>query len=169
MRVTKLLTGLALATSMALASPAAAQESSGASVALNVAFFDEIELGNLTLSPVNIFYDTRCEDPEFCFENNQFAISVIMFTEAGLEEVILRLFEPAEVPGGTLTLTNSGTPPSRDGAIGLEKYQLELVFQPTPEEVGSQGTSDPNPTIPTMPTLPEGERSVVKDIQPARA
>ncbi|MEM7688419.1 MAG: hypothetical protein AAF291_05305 [Pseudomonadota bacterium] len=135
MRVTKLVSGLALAASIALAAPAAAQAPSGPSVALNVAFFDEIELGGLTLSPVNIFEDSRCDDPEFCFRNNRFAISVIMFTPDGLEEVILRLFEPQRVPGGELTLTNTGAPPSQDGAIELEDYQLELTFQPEVQEM----------------------------------
>ena len=153
-----------------IASPAVAQNEGQSAVqsearplvASDVAFFQDIELGNLTLSPVNIFHDTRCEDPEFCFRNNRFAVSFVMFTEDGLEEIILRLFEPAKVPGGTLTLTNSGTPPSRNGAIGLEKYRFELEYRPTaPAMSPTRGETDENDTA--------SERAIVNDLQPARA
>ena len=144
MRKVKFLAGLALASTLVMATPAAAQDEPALDdrielVASGVAFFDEVQLGDLVVSPVNIFYDTRCEDPEFCFRNNQFAISVIMFTDDGLQEVILNLFEETRVPGGTLTLTNTGTPPSeQNGAIELEKYQLELVYSLDPITASSE-------------------------------
>lgn len=143
MRIAKLFAGLALASSLTLATPAAAQQEQRPFVASNVSFFEEVELGDLTLSPVNIFHDTRCPDPELCFQNNEFAISVIMFTEEGLREVILRLFEPTEVPGGVLTLTDTGTPPSRNGAIELDRYKLELAFRPAPQQRSASRKSGP--------------------------
>ena len=144
MRKVKFLAGLALASTLAVATPAAAQDEPALDdrielVASGVAFFDEVQLGDLVVIPVNIFHDTRCEDPEFCFRNNQFAISVIMFTDDGLQEVILNLFEETRVPGGTLTLTNTGTPPSeKGGAIELDKYQLELVYRLDPITASSE-------------------------------
>lgn len=132
---------MALAICAPFASPAAAQAPSEPIVATNIAFFEDVQLGDLTLSPVNIFQDTRCPDPEFCFKNNRFAISVIMFTQDGLQEVVLRLFEPKPVPGGVLTLTNTGTPPSQNGAIELDKYQLELTFRPTAQVTAPRAQS----------------------------
>lgn len=170
MRTAGFLTGLALASTLAMATPAAAQDEPALDerielVASGIAFFDEVQLGDLVVSPVNIFHDTRCEDPEFCFRNNQFAISVIMFTETGLEEVILRLFETTAVPGGTLTLTNTGTPPSeQNGAIELENYQLELVYRPdpitAPSDLFEEGQAE-------SPLTRDAELPVL--IEPARA
>ena len=80
MGIVKFACGAALASALVLASPAAAQARSEPLVATNVSFFEDVQLGDLSLSPVNIFHDTRCADPEFCFRNNQFAISVILFT-----------------------------------------------------------------------------------------
>ena len=141
MRIAKLLGGLTLASSLALAAPTAAQQAERPIIATNVSFFEEVQLGELTLSPVNIFNDTRCPDPELCFQNNEFAISVIMFTEDGLREVILRLFEPTKVPGGVLTLTDTGTPPSRSGAIELDRYKLEMAFRPAPQKQAAATTT----------------------------
>jgi hypothetical protein len=148
MRIMRRLCGLlfaALALAVFAASPARAQtqEQIRPIVATNVSFFENVQLGNLTLSPVNIFHDTRCPDPEFCFRNNQFAVSVILFTDDGLKEMILRLFESTKVPGGgTLTLTNTGAPPSEDGAIGLEQYRLELVYVPAGNVMPNAATGE---------------------------
>lgn len=157
--------GLALASILGLAAPAVAQNPSKPITASNVSFFDEVQLGDLSLSPVNIFHDTRCADPEFCFRNNQFAISVILFTDKGLQEVILRLFEETPVPsgvasGGTLMLTNTGTPPSQDGAIGLDQYRLEIVYRPTGTEAQRENTSESEPAT---------QRDLPSQIEPARA
>lgn len=164
----KLIGGLALASSLALATPVSAQEQPVSFVATNVSFFEDVELGDLTLSPVNIFYDTRCEDPELCFRNNQFAISVILFTDDGLEEVLLSLFDTTPIPGGTLTLTNTGTPPNRYGAIALEEYQLELEYRPTPiiEEPGLETESAREPQPSTGQNL---KRLLPSIVEPARA
>ncbi|MEM7700979.1 MAG: hypothetical protein AAF251_03485 [Pseudomonadota bacterium] len=140
MRIAQHIGCLVSACSLASAAPAAAQQPARPIIATNVSFFEEVELGDLTLSPVNIFHDTRCADPELCFQNNEFAISVIMFTEEGLREVILRLFEPTKVPGGVLTLTDTGTPPSRSGAIELDRYKLELAFRPAPQQRSASRT-----------------------------
>ena len=86
---------------------------------------------------------------------------MILFTEDGLQEVILRLFEATPVPGGgTLTLTNTGTPPSQEGAIGLEQYQLEMVYRPLESETQREPTSDSEPAI---------QRALPSLIEPARA
>ncbi len=170
MRLVKLFGPLALASSLALATPAVAQDETRPMVALDVSFFDEVQLGDVTLSPVNIFHDTRCEDPEFCFRNNQFAISVILFTDEGLEEVILRLFESKPITGGTLTLTNTGTPPSQNGAIGLEEYRLELVFQPTPKEPITKDAAEAEvPVTDEASRQPGPQPSLPAQIEPARA
>ncbi|MGB3469946.1 MAG: hypothetical protein WBA51_03880 [Erythrobacter sp.] len=99
-----------------------------------VSFFERVSVGSLEVTPVNIFYDDRCTDPRLCFGRNSMIISVVMHTPQGLREVVLRLGQPARVPGGLLLLTKAGTPPSRNGAINLEKYQLELVFIPVPKD-----------------------------------
>jgi len=168
MRMVKWLGGLALASSLVFAAPAAAQEQPAPFVATNVSFFEDVQLGDLVLSPVNIFYDTRCEDPELCFRNNQFSISVILFTDDGLEEVVLSLFDTTPVPGGTLTLTNTGTPPNRYGAIALEEYQLELEYRPTPrvEEPGFEPESAAEPQPSTGQNL---KRLLPTIVEPARA
>ena len=165
MGIAKWAVGLALASSLGVAAPAYAQGPAKPITASNVSFFDEVQLGDLSLSPVNIFHDTRCADPEFCFRNNQFAISVILFTDAGLQEVILRLFEETPVPngvrgGGTLTLTNTGTPPSQNGAIGLDQYRLEIVYRPTGAEAQRENTSESEPAT---------QRALPSQIEPARA
>ncbi len=144
---------LILACCFMVAAPAAAQDVAKPIVATNVSFFQDVQLGDLTLSPVNIFHDTRCADPEFCFRNNQFAVSVILFTDEGLKEVILRLFESTPVPGGgTLTLTNTGAPPSGDGAIALEQYRLELVYLPAPIVMPNANSNEKEAV--RQPTLP---------------
>ena len=161
MGIVRVACGAALASALVLASPAAAQSRSEPIVATNESFFEDVQLGDLSLSHVNIFHATRCADPEFCFRNNQLAISVILFTDDGLQEVILRLFEATPLPGGgTLTLTNTGTPPSQEGAIGLEQYQLELVYRPLESETQRENTSDSEPAR---------QRALPSLIEPARA
>ncbi len=121
--------GLAFASAAIAPTPSHAAPGDGErEIASRVAFFETIELGGLRMSAANIFHDQRCADPAFCFTSGDMAISVILFTDEGLREVILRLGEPADVPGGTLLLANAGTPPSANGAIELERYALELVF-----------------------------------------
>lgn len=137
--IKRLFTALMAATlgaSFALAQPAAAKPQ----IANNVAFFERIALGGLEMSAVNIFYDARCVDPEFCFRQDTLVISVVLFTDQGLREVILRLGERARVPGGDLILTSAGTPPSPRGAIALENYRLQLVFiaDEEPAETGAR-------------------------------
>ncbi|MEM1197383.1 MAG: hypothetical protein AAGH57_14865 [Pseudomonadota bacterium] len=128
----------ALGASLLSASPAAASQKP--QIANNVAFFERVALGGLEMSAVNIFYDERCVDPEFCFRQDTLVISVVLFTDRGLREVILRLGERARVPGGDLILTSAGTPPSRQGAIALENYRLQLVFiaDEEPAETGAR-------------------------------
>ncbi|MEL7319523.1 MAG: hypothetical protein AAFN04_12900, partial [Pseudomonadota bacterium] len=46
-----------------------------------------------------------------------------------------------KVPGGVLTLTDTGTPPSRSGAIELDRYRLELAFRPAPQQRSAGRTS----------------------------
>ena len=109
-------------------------------IANNVTFFQRVTLGDLELSAVNIFFDERCADREFCFRQDTMVISVVLFTDQGLREVVLRLGERVRVPGGDLVLTNAGTPPSRLGAIPLENYRLQLVFiaDQTPAQMAAQ-------------------------------
>lgn len=123
--------GLASATlALAPAPLLAAPGDDGIQSAAGIGFFEIIELGGMRMSAANIFYDERCIDPALCFTSDDMAISVVVFTDQGLRELVLRLGEPVAVPGGTIIFANPGTPPSRNGAIALERYRLEFVFIP---------------------------------------
>ncbi len=132
MRLFRSIALAALGASLLAAAPASAESQ----IARGVAFFERISLGDLDLAPANIFYDERCADPLFCFHRDTVVISLVLFTDEGLREVVLKLGERTRIPGGHLTLTSVGTPPSRNGAISLEKYQLELVYVPLPKREG---------------------------------
>lgn len=118
----------------AIAAPIAHAAAAEPYVTRGVSFFQRVTVGFVEVTPVNIFYDERCSDPRLCFGRNSMAISVVMHTAQGLQEVILRLSQPAQVPGGLLVLRDAGTAPSRNGAINLEKYRLELVYIPVPAD-----------------------------------
>jgi len=132
-RAINVVTHLALAF-CAIAAATAAPAHAERYVTTGVSFFERVTVGSVEVTPINIFHDNRCADPRLCFGRNSMVISVVMHTPQGLREVVMRLGQPAQVPGGFLLLTNAGTPSSRNGAINLEKYQLELVFIPSPED-----------------------------------
>ncbi|MEM6858680.1 MAG: hypothetical protein AAF559_12480 [Pseudomonadota bacterium] len=105
-----------------------------------VSFFERTNIGAVDFAAANIFYDERCVDPEFCFSSDQMAISVILLSENGLAERIMRLGDRVRVPGGTLALISVGTPPSDRGAIQLDRYSLTFVFTPDPPRRGPRGS-----------------------------
>ncbi len=99
-------------------------------VTSGVSFFERVTVGFVEVTPVNIFFDDRCVDPRLCFKSDTMEISLVMHTLRGLDEVVLRLDQPVQVPGGLLMLSSAGTAPSDNGAINLENYRLELVYIP---------------------------------------
>lgn len=121
------LAALALAGFAVFAGPALAQS---AGVASGVSFYERVRVGDVEVTPFNISYDDRCPDLSFCTRSDRMVISVALHGGPFLREIVLELGRPSRVPGGWLTLTSAGTPASRQGAIELEKYQLELVFYP---------------------------------------
>ncbi|MEM7779973.1 MAG: hypothetical protein AAF697_06240 [Pseudomonadota bacterium] len=135
------LAAAAFGIAMLVSSPAEAQTET----ASGVAFFERVEIGGLDIAVANVFYDDRCARSDLCFRRNSMAISVIMFTDEGLREVVLTLGEPASVPGGTLTLTNVGAPPKESGAIPLKEYRLELEYVPADATNRREGALIPNP------------------------
>ncbi len=110
----------------AISAPATAQED----YAPDVAFFERVAVGNVEVTPVAIFRDTRCADIRFCTRENTLIISVVLHDYRGLSEVILELDEPAYVPGGFLVLRRAGTRPAARGAIPLSAYRLGLEYVP---------------------------------------
>jgi len=122
--------GLASALLALAPAPLLAAPGEGTETISRVAFFETIELGGMRMSAANIFYDERCIDPAFCFTSGEMVISLVVFTQTGLREIIIGLGEAVEVPGGTLIFADAGTPPGDRGAIELERYSLEFVFIP---------------------------------------
>ena len=116
----------------AASTPAQAQAQAQQQVFSGVGFFERTSIGAVDFAAASVFYDERCLDPEFCFSSDQMAISVILLSENGLAERIMRLGNRVRVPGGTLALIGVGTPPSDRGAIQLERYSLTFVFTPDP-------------------------------------
>ena len=110
----------------AASTPAQAQRQ----VVSGVDFFERTSVATIEFAAASIFYDDRCVDPEFCFSSDQMAISVILLSERGLVERVMRIGDPVRVPGGTLELIGVGTPPSDQGAIRLERYSLTFAFTP---------------------------------------
>ena len=97
-----------------------------------VSIFERVTVGFVEVTPITILFEDRCEDQRLCFRSNELVISAVLHDARGLTEVVLRLGQPVQVPGGLLVLTDAGTPGSRQGAINIEKYQLELVYIPLP-------------------------------------
>lgn len=120
---------IVLIAAITLASPVGAQSF----VARDVAFFERVAVGFVEVTPITVWRDSRCFDPAVCFREDTLVISVVLHDQRRLREVILKLDEPVEVPGGYLMLASAGTPPVRNGAIRLEKYNLELVYLPYSE------------------------------------
>lgn len=94
----------------------------------DVRFFERVNVGEVEVTPYGIVRDTRCADVRFCEREDTLIVTLILHTYRGQREVILRMGEPAVVPGGYLVLRDAGTRPSLRGAIALDQYRLDLEF-----------------------------------------
>ena len=120
---------LILAAGAASLMPISASAQEQRDVAIDVAFFDRVEIGDVEITPFGIIEDSRCLDYRLCFRRDRLVIAAILHRYDGsIREIPLRLDELTPVPGGALLLVNSGTPPVRNGAIPLRKYNLDIVF-----------------------------------------
>ena len=99
-------------------------------VASNVSIFERVTVGFVDVTPITILFEDRCVNQRLCFRSDELIISAVLHDAQGLTEVILRLGQPVQVPGGLLVLTDAGTPGVPYGAINVEKYKLELVYIP---------------------------------------
>lgn len=118
-----------LAAGAASLMPVSASAQEQRDVAIDVAFFDRVEVGDVEITPFGIIEDSRCLDYRLCFRRDRLVIAAILHRYDGsIREIPLRLDELTPVPGGALLLVNSGTPPVRNGAIPLRKYNLDIVF-----------------------------------------
>ena len=111
---------------LAFGAPASAQSA----IAEDVAFFERVNVGDVEVTPFGVVRDRRCADIRFCTREDTLIISVILHDYRGMQEVVLELGEPVEVPGGFLVLLDAGTAPSLRSAIHLREYRLALEFIP---------------------------------------
>jgi len=102
----------------------------------DVAFFERVVVGEVEVSPVAVFRDTRCADIRFCTRDDRLIVSTVLFDYRGKSEVILELDVPTYVPGGFLILREAGTRPAFRGAIPLDQYRLTLEYLPVRFEEG---------------------------------
>lgn len=98
--------------------------------ASDVAFFEQVPLGELDVTPINLFIDKRCPDPRLCTFTDRMIISVIVDDGRYRREVVLELGRPVAIEGGLLLLANPGVAPSWNGATPLDRYNLELRYIP---------------------------------------
>lgn len=118
---------IAVAAGAALLAPASAQDTRDA--VFDVAFFERVAVGEVEITPFGIIEDSRCRDYRLCSRRDRLVIASVLHQFDGrVREVPLRLNELTPVPGGALLLTDAGTPPVRNGAIPLRKYDLDIVF-----------------------------------------
>lgn len=121
--------GIALAAASAQAQSQAQDQSR---MAYDVRFFERVAIGPVELTPIGVVRDQRCADPRFCFRPGDMRISVILHDRRYPYEVVLRLGQAVEVPGGFLVLRDPGTRPRERGALGLGEYALDIEFIPAP-------------------------------------
>lgn len=124
------LAAIAALAACTLASPAAAQDYDYAE---DVRFFEQVVIGDLTVTPFGIRRDTRCADERFCERENRLIVSLVLFDYRGKSEVVLELDRATPVPGGWLVLRDAGTRPALRGSIPLSAYALDIEFVPQDE------------------------------------
>ncbi len=118
-----------IAAIIALAMSASASAQDRRDTAFDVAIFDRIAIGEVEITPFGIIEDSRCLDYRLCFRRDRLVIAAVLHRfDGSIREIPLRLDELTPVPGGALLLVNGGTPPVRNGAIPLRKYNLDIVF-----------------------------------------
>lgn len=112
--------------------PAQAQIQGQSRAAYDVRFFERVAIGPVELTPIGVVRDQRCADPRFCYRPEDMRVSVILHDRRYPYEVVLRLGQAVEVPGGFLVLRDPGTRPRDRGALRLGEYALDIEFIPAP-------------------------------------
>ncbi len=118
---------------LAFASALIAIANAGVPAAVDdVAIFERTQLTDeLAVTSFGIVEDSRCSNSAFCFEDDRLVVAAVIHDGGRDREVAMVMGEPLRVTGGTLTLTGTSTPASRQGAIQLKRYRLDMEFQPT--------------------------------------
>ena len=96
----------------------------------DVAFFQQVALGKLDVTPIGIRRDKRCPDIRLCVEADALTVSELVDDGRYRREVLLQLGQPVAVTGGLLVLTDPGAAPKWNGAIRLSRYKLDLLYIP---------------------------------------
>ncbi len=98
---------------------------------VDAAIFERVELTeDLSVIAFGVIEDTRCAEPKLCFKDDRLIVAAVVSYRGFDSEVAMELGEPIFLEDGSLTLTDTATPASENGAIQLKKYQLEFVFEP---------------------------------------
>ncbi|EAQ30002.1 hypothetical protein NAP1_04480 [Erythrobacter sp. NAP1] len=111
----------------------------------DVAFFERAQVGPIELTPFGIVRDQRCADARFCYRTNDMLVSVIVRDRGIPYEIVLRLGQQVEAPGGFLVLRDTGTRPRERGALPLSEYALDIEFIPVPRRDDRQAGPAPLP------------------------
>jgi hypothetical protein len=114
--------------------PVQAQAEKQPIIAYDLSFFERVTVGPIELTPFGVIRDLRCDDPRFCYRPQDMRISVIVHDQRIPREVVLRLGQATQVPGGVLVLRDPGTRPRARGALPLSEYALAIGFIPDPRE-----------------------------------
>lgn len=120
----------AIATVSLAFSTTADAQSRGFYRAQDVAFFEQVALGELDVTPIGVLKDKRCPDVRLCTFADEVVISFLVDDGYYRREVVLELNRPVAVDGGLLLLTDTGAAPKWNGAIRLDSYNLDLRYIP---------------------------------------
>lgn len=129
MTIARNLAAIAILSLGTVAAPVAAQDYDYVE---NVRFFEQVVVGDLTVTPFGIRRDNRCADERFCEPGREdtLVVSLVLFDYRGKAEVVLELDRLTPVPGGYLVLRDAGTRPALRGSMPLSEYSLDIEFIP---------------------------------------
>lgn len=97
----------------------------------DVRMFERVRLGpDVSVVAFGVMEDSRCTDPILCFEGDRLVIDTVLAWRGKEREVPLQLGVPHRLPGGTVLLAGTATPPNRQGATRLGEYRLDFVYYP---------------------------------------
>lgn len=119
-----------IAPTILLAAPALASDAPTTFQASDVRIFERINLGpDVALVAFGVMEDSRCASRNFCFdEDDTLVIDTVLSWRGKEREVPLTIGQPHRLPGGTVTMVATSTPPSAQGAIPLRRYRLTFRY-----------------------------------------
>lgn len=161
---------IAATTAIALSGAANAQGQPLGDTVADVSFFERVVVGEVEITPFGVIEDSRCIEYPLCFEDDELIISAVLWEYGGKREIILREGYFTPVPGGYLLLLNGGAWPKRNGAIPLNRYQLDISYvydyAPLEEDLPAQDSAPSEPMA--EPETPPAPDATVSDPPPGK-